>query len=273
MLQFNLPSFDSKEKDNLINFFDEDIKYFSSDIQLYNQNKLESVSKIVYPSLMPYKVNKTKEENIEINISDKIFKVIYPDKISLFTDADSDEKASENTKYNFAKRTKSKKKMKRYKCQDNMRKMIKRRFINTYLKKALNKKLVNAGFHIFFEYLPQSFVGKVIKSKEKELLDMTLFDIFGKKEYYSQHTKNNSANYYHNSKILEQIKIEAIPELNNILNKKYSEIFEEYVNSEEFNVREIERLKNSKNQKQKKDDYYIEKYKYLAMHYIEFCSK
>ncbi len=111
---------------------------------------------------MPYKVdyfdcisNKAKEEYSEVNISNKIFKVIYPDKIPLFTDVDNDENDSRNNKYNFDKRTKSKKRMKRYKCQDNMRKMIKRRFINTYLKKALNKKLAKAGFHLFFEYLSQ----------------------------------------------------------------------------------------------------------------------
>ena len=280
MLHLNLLSFDSKDKDNVINFLDEEQKYPPFDTHNYNLNKLESVSKMIYPQLMPYKVddfdcvsNKVKEDNSEINISNKIFKVIFPNKISLFTDADNDENDSRNNKYNFDKRTKSKKKMKRYKCQDNMRKMIKRRFINTYLKKALNKKLAKAGFHLFFEYLPQSFVGNVIKSKEKELLDTTLFDILGKKEYYAQHTKINSINYAHNLKILEQIKVKAIPELNTILNKKYSEVFLEYINSEEFKVREIERLKNSRNKNQQKDDYYIEKYKYLAMHYIEFCSK
>ena len=266
ILHLNLLSFDSKDKDNVINFLDEEQKYPPFDTHNYNLNKLESVSKMIYPQLMPYKVddfdcvsNKVKEDNSEINISNKIFKVIFPNKISLFTDADNDENDSRNNKYNFDKRTKSKKKMKRYKCQDNMRKMIKRRFINTYLKKALNKKLAKAGFHLFFEYLPQSFVGNVIKSKEKELLDTTLFDILGKKEYYAQHTKINSINYAHNLKILEQIKVKAIPELNTILNKKYSEVFLEYINSEEFKVREIERLKNSRNKKQQKDDYYIEK--------------
>ena len=50
---------------------------------------------------MPYKVddfdcvsNKAKEEYSEVNISNKIFKVIFPNKISLFTDADNDEKVS-----------------------------------------------------------------------------------------------------------------------------------------------------------------------------------
>ena len=275
MLQLNSYPYDSKE--NFFNSLDESPKFSPFEIHNFNQNKFESSPKMTQPQLTPFKVevfdnnsNKSKEENEDINNSKRIFKVIYPKKISLFTDVDIEEKNSKNYKYNFKKRIKSKNKMKRYKCPDNMRKMIKRRFINTYLKKALNEKLLNVGFHSFFEYLPQSFVGKVIQSEEKQLLDMTLFDIFGKKELYGQ---KNSANYSHNLKLLEQIKSAMIPELNVILNKKYSEIFEAYVNSEEFNIHEINRLKNSKSQKQQKDDYFIEKYKYLAMHYIEFCSK
>ena len=70
------------------------------------------------------------------------------------------------------------------------------------------------------------------------------------------------SNYYHNLKILEQIKIEGNPQLKAIFNKKYRDIFEEYVNSEEFQLGEINRLKNmnSKNKKQIKEEYYIEKY-------------
>ena len=58
-------------------------------------------------------------------------------------------------------------KKERYKSNDNMRKMIKRRFINTYLKKALNERLAKEGFNSFLEYLPQCFVGNVIKKKKK----------------------------------------------------------------------------------------------------------
>ena len=81
------------------------------------------------------------------------------------------------------------------------------------------------------------------------------------------------ANYHHNLKILEQIKNEGNPELNAILNKKYKELFKEYINSEEFKIGEINRLRNSKNKNTPKDEYYIEKYIYLAKHYVEFCSK
>ena len=63
---------------------------------------------------------------------------------------------------------------------------------------------------------------------------------------------------------------EGNPELNMILNRKFCCLFEEYLNSEEFGIDEINRLKNTEN---KNDDYYIEKYVYLAKHFIEFCTQ
>ena len=57
-------------------------------------------------------------------------------------------------------------------------------------------------------------------------------------------------------------------ELKNILDKTYKQIFEEYLNSKEFKIDEINRLK-----KNKMDNEYIKKYKYLAKHIIEFYSE
>ena len=245
-----------------------------------NKNiNLEESPKMSYQKLTPFELeerenndNKSKEENEYFFNKKSVFKVIYPNNYSLFTNAKDKGTIFNNDKYNFKKRTKSLIKMGRYKNSDNIRKMIKTRFINTYLKKALNEKLAENGFNSVFEYLPQSFVSNVSKKKEKKLLNKTLFEIFEKKELYDQ---NNLSNYYHSLKILEQIKIEGNPQLKAIFNKKYRDIFEEYVNSEEFQLGEINRLKNmnSKNKKQTKDEYYIEKYIYLAKHYVEFCSE
>ena len=55
-------------------------------------------------------------------------------------------------------------------------------------------------------------------------------------------------------------------EFKSILNKKYSELFEEYINSKEFED-EIERLKEKK-----MEDDYIKIYINLAKHFIEFFS-
>lgn len=278
MSQLNVYFSDSK--DYYYNFFDEIQKFPITEMNTGNKNiKLEESPIMSYQKLTPFELeerenndNKSKEENEYFINKKSIFKVIYPNNFSLFTNNNDKETIFNNDKYNFKKRTKSLIKMERYKNSDNIRKMIKTRFINTYLKKALNEKLAENGFNSVFEYLPQSFVSNVSKKKEKKLLNKTLFDIFDKKELYDQ---NNLSNYYHNLKILEKIKIEGNPQLKFIFNKKYKDIFEEYVNSEEFKLGEIKRLKNSnsKNKKQTKDEYYIEKYIYLAKHYVEFCSE
>ena len=212
-------------------------------------------------------------ENIieDKNIKDKkdIFEVIYPETTNLFKNNNIYEKDLQHGKYNFKKRTKSKHRLKRFKCRDNIRKMIKRRFFNTYLRNGLNAKLKKAGYSLFFEYFPQSFAGNVRKDKEKTLLNMKLRQFFENKEYYNE---KNLTNYNHNLKVLEQLKKKKNEIIEAILDKKYIDLFKEYLNSKEFKIDEMNRLKNIAN-KQKKDDYYIEKYKYLANNFIEFCQK
>ena len=197
-----------------------------------------------------------------------IFEVIYPETTNLFKDNNLFENHLSNGQYNFKKRTKSKQKLKRFKCRDNIRKMIKRRFFNTYLRNALNEKIKKGGYNLFFEYFPQSFVGNVIKEKEKNLLNKKLRQFFEDKKLYKQ---ENLTNYYHNLKVLEQLKKDKNEVIETILDKKYVDLFKEYLNSKEFKIDEMNRLKNISN-KRKKDDYYIEKYKYLANHFIEFCQ-
>ena len=91
---------------------------------------------------------------------------------------------------------------------------------------------------------------------------MTLSEIFEKKEVYS----SNDLNFKHNLKVVQTKEIKENEELKEILNKKYCELFEEYINSKEFNIDEINRLE------EKFDDSYIESYKNLARHFIEFFA-
>ena len=53
-----------------------------------------------------------------------------------------------------------------------------------------------------------------------------------------------------------------------IMNKTICELYEEYINSDEFKINEINRLKNNKMQ-----DEYITKYISLAKNLIEFFSE
>jgi hypothetical protein len=144
---------------------------------------------------------------------------------------------------------------------------IKRTFMNRYLLNALNKKLRKAGFNTVFLKFPQSLANNVAKDFNKILLNMRLKEIFRAKDLYRD---INKTNYKHNLKLVEQIEERGNPELNMILNVKFRVLFEEYVNSEEFRIAEIKRIKKSK---LKNDAYYEKKYIYLAKQFIKFCCQ
>ena len=93
---------------------------------------------------------------------------------------------------------------------------------------------------------------------------MTLHEIFEKKELYS----SNDLNFKHNLKVVQTKEIKENEELKEILNKKYCELFEEYINSKEFNIDEINRLKNNN-----LEDVYIKRYIYQAKHFMEYFAE
>ena len=258
-------NYSSESKENLENIFENE-NLFQLDFPHHLIAQLFFSSNKEEDNFNKNNINIKQQETTD---DKKIFKVIYPEKSSLFIKGNFFEKDSQSTEFNFKKRTKSKKRLKRYKCIDNIRKMIKRRFFNTYLRNALNKKLKSAGYNLFFEYFPQCIAGNVNKKIEKDLLNLKLRQFFENKELYNQQSLTN---YNHNLKVLEQLKQYENQDIENILDKTYVELFKEYLNSNEFQVEEIKRLKNMTN-KQEKDNYYIEKYKYLAKHFVEFCQK
>ena len=139
--------------------------------------------------------------------------------------------------------------------------------MNRYLITALNKKLKKAGFITLFRKFPQNMVKKLAKDKNKMLMNMRLKDIFKKEEFYMDKDRKN---FKHNLDTVYKIEYDRNPELNIFLHRKVSLIFGEYLNSEEFGIDEINRLKRSKIIK---DEYYIKKYIYVANDFIEFCQK
>ena len=66
--------------------------------------------------------------------------------------------------------------------------------------------------------------------------------------------------------VVQNKEIKENEQLKEILNKTYHELFEEYINSKEFNIDEINRLKKNF------DNSYIESYIYHAKHFIEFFT-
>ena len=92
---------------------------------------------------------------------------------------------------------------------------------------------------------------------------MTLEEIFRKKEFYQ---KNDLGYYYNNIKLIESKEIQENEDLMNILNLKYFELYEEYINSKEFLI-DVNRLKKNN------DDLYIQRYINLARHFIDFIHE
>ena len=209
-------------------------------------------------TLIPYEQSLLKN-----TITLKIFDVIYPDKYSVFTRIENDlsyllkeeEMLCQRKRYNIRR--------KRRENNDNIRKKIKRGFFNKGLIHKLNMILKNKNINSYFEIFQQHFVGDVTKRTNNQLMNMTLEEIFEKKELYQE---SELETYKHNLNLVKSIEIQENKEIKNILNKKLYLIFEEYINSKEFLIDEINRLKNKK-----MDNEYIKKYIYLTKHFIEFA--
>ena len=209
-----------------------------------------------------FKINEEKSI-FQTKNSDKIFEVIRPIKVGLFTKLETDlSKEKEDT---FMKRKRYSEKRSRKENQDNIRKKIKRGFLNNALIPKINMIIKKHGGKIFFEIFKQHFVSDVTRKRNMELINMTLEEIFRKKELYHETDINF---YYHNLNLVNSKEIQENKELKNILNLKLIKIFQEYINSKEFNIDEINRLK-SKNMK----DSYIKRYIYLAQNFIQFITE
>ena len=191
----------------------------------------------------------------------KKFNVIYPEISPIITNIINKTLKEKNI---LLKRKRLEKRRRRRDNQDNIRKKIKRGFLNNALYNKLNKKLKEIGSKLFLEKFPQKFACDVVKKTNKLLLNMNLEEIFELKELYNE---KELKNYYHNLKVVKNKEIQENEEFKKILNKKYHELFEEYINSDEFIIDEINRLK-----KNKMHNTYIEKYIYLAENFIEFFS-
>ena len=231
---------------------------------LFNFLELEDIcllseDEIIFENDERYFIKNSKKES-------GLFKVINP-KIALFKKANENLLQAYLTGIDFSKKIRSSKTLPNFKQKHYIRVSIKRNFMNNYLLIALDKKLEEAGFNISFEKFPQSIAVNVAKDFNNNLMNMKLKDIFKNEDLYNIEDRTN---FESNLKIVDKIEKEGNPELNMILNRKFRCLFEEYLNSEEFRIDEINRLKNSKVEK---DEYYIEKYIFLAQHFIEFCTQ
>ena len=79
--------------------------------------------------------------------------------------------------------------------------------------------------------------------------------------------KNDYGNYNHNQDVLKDNKVKNSLEFQKIIdNKTIKQLYEEYINSDEFKIKEINRLKFIN----KENDVYIKNYEEVGQNLIEF---
>ena len=198
------------------------------------------------------------------NQKTEIFKIVSDKIDSLYTQITLDS-IQEKKEENFLGKKRNKTRRPRKDNNDNIRKKIKRGFLNASLIKKLNDKLKNIGSKLYFERFPCNFACDVHKKRNKEILDMKLKDIFEKEELYMNETDKGKLNYLHNLKVVQSQEIRQNKGIKNILNMTFVALYKEYINSNEFETEETARLK-----KKKMKDAYIQNYKIIAKGLIEF---
>jgi len=256
---------ETDEISSINEYFDKSFSLFSELPPIENRIPLDEEEFLNTLELAVNDCFKIKNENSmkQVKNSRKIFEVIRPEKIELFSKLEGDLfKKEENSLIN---RKRYKKKRSRKENQDNIRKKIKRGFFNSALIPKINMIIKNRGGNFFFEIFKQHFVSDVTKESNMELYNMTLEEIFKKKELYHQTELNT---YYYNLKIFNSKEIQENKELKNILNIKLFKIFEDFINSKEFLIDEVNRLKN-KNM----EDLYIKRYIYLGKNFMKFINE
>ena len=216
------------------------------------------------------KINSTNEnitsESSTTQEKKKYFKVITNRTDSLFNKADSNSALDKEANLLGNKRYPHRRQ--RRDNRDNIRKKIKRGFFNNALINKLNDKLKSIRSNKYFMKFPQNFVKDICQKRNKEIINLTLKEIFEKEELYKQENEKGLDNYLHNLRVIQSEEIKENEEFKKILGKTYRELYEEYINSDEFKIGEIGRLKKHK----MKDDY-IKKYVYYSRELIEFFNQ
>lgn len=193
------------------------------------------------------------------------FKVNYKQSGELFTKNNLNNNLNDTEETNHIGRKRASFRRRRKENQDNIRRKIKRGFLNSALIKILNAKLKNIGSTKYFKKFPEFFASDIDRKRNKKILDITLKEIFEKKELYKE---NDLENYLHNFQVVQNKEITENEEFKKILNKTFCELYEDYLNSKEFQIDEINRLK-----KYKMENDYIQRYIYLSKHLIEFFNQ
>ena len=295
--EITLDKLKSKINNNHLSEFSSNL--YSINLDFYNQNNFNNSINILSENkdnnvtIPPIDNIKPQIENNNIFLwkTRKIFYINYPGNFEIFNSGiynkssrkiidevleglyqNNDNKMKSGTMRHFRTQKKNKIKniFKRKENSDNIRKKIKARFIKV-LRNNVNKKLKLAGSKKLFKLLPQTFITNISKEKNKLILNLTFKDIFSKN--FCEKGKESGPdlkNYHHNLAVLNYLeknkKIREKSNFNNFKNMTFSQIFNEYLKSKEFET-EIASLKQ-----EKESDKYIKDYIIKASDLMNFFS-
>ena len=138
------------------------------------------------------------------------------------------------------------------------------RFLNYFLINILNNILSSKNNHFKFKKLPKCIVTNVYSNGKKEFRNISIKEIFSKKELYKN--EDDEKTYSHNLNLIKENENNEFFE--DILNKKFSEFYQDYINSKQFNVDEVNRLKIENNEND-----YIDRYIYVARNFLNTKTK
>ena len=251
-------------------------------IKLLLNPKPIPLSKEIPKEIVPLKLSNCSIESNNLNFeSTKIFNITKETKETKESYSSFLDENNETSLLN-RKRTRGNRRD-RKDNSDNIYRKIKRSFFNYTLINELNTELKISRSLYSFDKFPQNFVSNVTKADNKIILDMTLLEIFKNKDLYKpkkndktdktdkKDKKNETEwlnNYNHNLTLVEKKEINQNERIKKILNKTFREIYTEHINSNEFIVNEIKRLK-----KKKMRDEYIKNYIKLSKNLINFFSQ
>ena len=238
---------------------------FDSNNAFSPENYLKKAGNNFYSSNFENSEKESKEEinkSIALEEFNDIEKIMENDKRNIFfvEKIISSINKIKRDRHNGEKQVKEKKRLYQ---EYNIRNKISRNFWNKYLIKKINKIIKKIKCPLSFDLFQKNFVLNVATKNYKKHLYLSLEEIISDKELYKVKNKNNNfRKYYHNLLVLEKLKLDEFKyvreqtEINNILKKTFCDLFQDYLNSDEFHE-EIERMKNSaKNY----DNEYIERY-------------
>ena len=249
------------EKDVFNLFNHSSLKYISPILPLIEEEKTEE-------ELLYHYSNSIKDNNLNKIFNRekrKLFKVNYRIRFDEFNEIENASLSSLFNEKIFRNNKLLPKIKRRRENLDNINKKIKTSFLNNFFYKKINEMLRQIKSKLYFVKFPITFVNDIKKDTNKEIINKSLLEIISNKDIYNE---KDLSNYYHNLKVIDNKEILENEELKRILDKKYFELYEEYINSKEFNIDEINRLK-----KNNLEDVYIKKYIDQSKHFIEYFAE